>query len=191
MNMKKLLGTLCILAGALGAQEIRAEDLFFTYLGVTAGGGASQVDYSEWVVDHRETKSATGTWLSGGAIIDIFVDRLIGEFTLQYMNSAMSADNLSVQHVYYSATGKYSWYKGNVIFATTGAGLYFGSGPSSSRYDGGGGGNAVLGMGLNAGTDWKITFDLNARYGHYGKGEETTGLSYGAYVAVLYRVGRL
>ncbi len=189
--MKKMITAACTLAVIMTAGIACAEDLFFTYLGVTAGGGAQQVSYSEWVVDHRETKSSSGTYFSGGPIIDIFVDRLIGEFSIQYMNTMMSASNLSVQHLYYTATGKYAFYMGDTFFAVAGAGLYFESGPSDRSYNGGAGANGVLGAGLHAGHDWRIMLDVSARYGNFGIGEEATRLSYGISVAAVHRVGRL
>jgi hypothetical protein len=187
-DLKKI-AMLFILALLLKPHEARGEELFFTFLGVTLGGGAHQVEYSDWVVDHRETISASGSYYSGGAIMDVFVNRLIGEFTLQAMNTA--AGDITVQHLYYTVTGKYAFYMGNLLFAAAGGGLYFESGPASRNYDGGGGVNAVLGMGINAAHDWRIMLDLSGRYGSFGIGDEATRVSYGISVAAVYRIGRL
>ncbi len=71
------------------------QELFFTYIGATIGGGAASIDYSEWVVDHRETASATGTWFSGGLLLDVIVRDLIGEYSLQVVNTGASEDTVA------------------------------------------------------------------------------------------------
>ncbi len=167
------------------------QELFFTYIGATLGGGAASIDYNEWVVDHRESKSATGTWFSGGLLLDVVVRNIMGEFSLQAVNTGASEDAVSSFRLHYSITGKYAFWLNESFFLSPGLGLYLETGPSDKDYDGGAGLAATAGLGWMFFRDWILLFDIIGRYGSYGLGEEATILSYGVNLGVVYRIGRL
>lgn len=174
------------------APPLWSQEFFFTYLGATLGGGASKVQYSDWVDDERETFNETGFYYSGGPILNIFVRSFVGEFSMQYINDAIQGEgDVSVQHLLFTAIGKYAYRFTETVSLTAGAGLYIETGPSDNRYDGGGGGEVCIGAAVSLKQEWMLLFDINGRYGYFGKGEDATKLSYGLSVGALYRVGRL
>jgi len=167
------------------------QELFFTYIGATVGGGTASIDYSEWVVNARETKSASGAYFSGGLLLDVIVRDIIGEFTLQLINTGASEDTVASLRLLYSVTGKYAFRLNESFFVCPGVGLYLESGPSDRDYEGGAGLSATAGIGWTFARDWILFFDLVGRYGSYGLGEESTIISYGASLGVVYKIGRL
>ncbi len=167
------------------------QELFFTYIGATLGGGAASIDYNEWVVDHRESKSATGTWFSGGLLLDVVVRDIMGEFSLQVVNTGASEDAVASFRLLYSITGKYAFRLNESFFLSPGLGLYLETGPSDKDYDGGAGLAATAGLGWMFFRDWILLFDIIGRYGSYGLGEDATIISYGVNLGVVYKIGRL
>ncbi len=167
------------------------QELFFTYIGAVLGGGTASIDYNEWVVDHRESKSATGTWFSGGMLLDVVVRDIIGEFSMQAVNTGASEDTVASFRLMYSVSGKYAFRLNESFFLCPGLGLYLETGPSNKDYDGGAGLAATAGLGWMFYRDWILLFDIIGRYGSYGLGEEATMLSYGINLGVVYKIGRL
>lgn len=176
---------------ALSMPVSAQQELFFTYIGATLGGGAASIDYSEWVVDHRESRSATGAYFSGGMLLDVVVRDIIGEFSLQAVNTGASEDAVASFRLLYSATGKYAFRLGESFFLSPGMGLYMETGPSDKDYDGGAGLAASAGLGWMFFRDWILLFDIIGRYGSYGLGEDSTIISYGVNLGVVYKIGRL
>ena len=176
---------------ALAVPASAQQELFFTYIGATIGGGAAAIDYSEWVVDHRETASATGTWFSGGLLLDVIVRDLIGEYSLQVVNTGASEDTVASFRLLHSVTGKYAFRLGENFFLSPGLGLYLETGPSDKDYDGGAGIAATAGFGWMFYRDWILFFDIIGRYGSYGLGEDSTIVSYGVNLGAVYKIGRL
>ena len=170
---------------------LAAEELFFTYAGVTAGWGIDNIEYKDWFADEAETRTrkCSGTYLTGGAILNIFVNQFIGEFSLEYIN--IFNDEVPVSHMIYSATGKYSYQVIELLALTAGAGLYLETPPASRSYNSGGGINGAIGSVYNIDRELKIIFDLTARYGSFGVGEDSTRYSYGAKLGIVYKVGRI
>lgn len=168
---------------------------FSTYTGITLGGGINQIEYTDWFTDHQETANIGGSYYSGGILFAVFVRELIGEFSLQYIananDSVEGGKDTSVQHLLYTFTGKYAYPLGTGFFATCGFGLYMETPPATSSYDGGGGAAITLGCILDMSSDWKMIFDFNGRYGQFGMGQDSTKLSYGINVGVVYNVGRI
>lgn len=183
-----------LLAGALLAVAppvFAQQELFFTYIGATAGGGTASIDYREWVVNERKSKSESGAYFSGGLLLDVIVRDIIGEFTLQLINTGASEDTVASFRLLYSVTGKYAFRLNENFFVCPGLGLYLESGPSDKDYEGGAGLAATAGLGWLFARDWILFFDLVGRYGSYGLGEESTIISYGASLGVVYKIGRL
>lgn len=171
--------------------RLRGEDLFFTYTGVSAGGGIDYIEYKDWFADEEKTgtKDISGNYIYGGAMIDIFVDYFIGEFSLNYIRN--SNDEVPVSHLFYTATGKYACKINGLLELTAGIGLYLETPPASESYNSGGGVNGVIGTVFNIGREWKFIFDFTGRYGHFGIGEDSTRYSFGANLGALYKVGRI
>ena len=173
---------------------LNADELFFTYIGAAFGGGLDKIKYTDWFrdSDKRDTKKVSGSFYSGGFVIDIFVNKFIGEFSIQYINNSNSdVPDISVNHLIYNATGKYSYKLIDALYLTSGLGLYLETPPANRSYNSGGGFNATFGTVYNIGREWKVIFDLIARYGHFGIGEDSTRLSYGARIGLVYKIGRI
>lgn len=180
-------------AGFLAAQEKKEEGrkgLYYNFIGITLGGGINQIEYNDWFVDKRDTKKISGVYYSGGLIFDIFVRNFVGEFTIQYVYNSNDED-ISVQHLYLSTLGKYSFNLSHVFAVAPGLGLYIETPPSDKEYNGGGGFLATLGAIFTIGKDFKIIFDLIASYGYFGMGEESTKISYGTKIGIVYNIGLL
>ena len=191
----------------LPLNSLNAEDLYFTYVGAVIGVGMDQIEYNDWFEDQnrRDSKSVSGQYYSGGAIIDIFVDQLIGEFGVQFINNSSDEEpDISVSHVIYSAKGKYSFHLIRLLpdrseyistfdpfYLTAGAGLYMETPPANRGYDSGGGFNLTLGAMYKFSREWILLFDAIGRYGHFGIGEDSTRFSYGINLALVYKVGRI
>ncbi|HQO01301.1 MAG TPA: hypothetical protein PLI62_03450 [Spirochaetota bacterium] len=195
--MKKfwVLTCTCLLVATFLASPLWSEEHFYTYLGITLGGGINQIEYSDWFTDHQETANISGTYYSGGMLFAVFVRELVGEFSLQYIaNSNGAAEggrDTSVQHLLYTFTGKYAYPLGSRFFATGGIGLYIETPPATASYDGGGGPLMTAGCIVSISPNWKFIFDLQGRYGQFGMGEDSTKLSYGINVGVVINVGRI
>lgn len=168
-----------------------AEQLFFTYIGLTGGAGFDKIKYKDWSQDENILKNSdiSGSYTSGGILLDVFADFFIGEFSLQYISN--SNTEIPVSHMIYDAAGKYSYQVIDFLAITAGAGLYMETPPSSRGYNSGGGGAAFLGTVFNPGRNFKIIFDFIGRYGSFGIGEDSTRYSYGARVGVVYKIGRI
>ena len=174
------------------AQSAETETgLYFTYIGPIVGGGINQITYSDWIDNKRDTQEVSGNYYSSGLILDIFVNNIVGEFTLQYIyNSSGGEPDISVQHLLYTASGKYSFNFGAIALAH-GLGLYMETPPSDKKYDGGSGFSASLGIFYTINMDIKLLFDITGRYGSFGMGEDSSKISYGAKFGLVYSIGRI
>jgi hypothetical protein len=169
------------------------EELFFTYIGPTIGGGINQIAYRGWSSDSnaRISKVVSGYYISGGCLLDIFVKYFIGELSLEYINNFNSGyPDVSVQHLIYTATAKYSFAINNEFALTCGVGAYLETPPASKSYNGGGI-NGTIGAVYDVSHDWKIIFDVTSRYGRFGMGDDSSKFSLGAKIGAVYRVGRI
>ena len=171
---------------------LHAEELYFTYVGTIIEGGLNKIEYSDWFVDRRETKNYSGSFYSGGLLIDIFIKRIIGEFSIQYIyNKNSGTPDISIQHMIYNALGKYSYTLREDIFLTSGVGLYLETPPADRGYDSGGGFLITMGTIYCLNREWNFIFDLMVRYGLFGMGEESTKFSSGIKFGLVYKVGRV
>ena len=164
--MKKILISITMML-LIYTSGLNADETFFTYIGGMAGGGLNKIKYTDWFVDriNTDTINVSGSFYSGGVIIDIFVKRLIGEFSIQYINNPINeASYISVKHLIFNTTGKYSFQLAEPFCLTSGLGLYFETPPSNRSYGNGAGFNAALGMIYNIRREWKIIFDIIGRY---------------------------
>ncbi len=180
-------------SGFLNAQEKKEEGrkgLYYNYIGITVGGGINQIEYNDWFIDKRDTKKISGVYYSGGFIFDIYVRNFVGEFTLQYVYNSNDEDT-SVQHLLLSTVGKYTFNLSQAFAVAPGLGLYIETPPSDKKYNGGGGFLATLGAIFNIDKNYKIIFDLIGSYGYFGKGEESTKISYGTKIGIVYNIGKL
>ncbi len=174
------------------APVVHAQELFFTYVGVTAGGGLQTVQYENWWDDQRQGQNYQGSFFSGGAMMDIIVHNLVGEFTAQFMyNSLEGTPDISVHHTLLTATGKYMYKLTTAFNLTGGGGLYIDMPPATDTYDGGGGLSACVGTMIDLTLDSIVVFDIYGRYGYFGLGEESTRLTTGASLGFVYKIGRI
>jgi hypothetical protein len=187
-----LLVIVFLFAGDLKAAK-EEEELFFTYIGPTLGGGINQIAYRGWSSDSntRISKVISGYYVSSGCLLDIFVKYFIGELSLEYINNFNSGKpDVSVQHLIYTGTAKYSFAVNDAFALTCGVGAYLETPPSDKSYNGGGL-NGTIGAVFDASHDWKIVFDMITRYGRFGMGDDSSKFSLGAKIGAVYRVGRI
>ncbi len=169
------------------------EELFFTYIGPTIGGGTNQIAYRGWSSDSntRVSKMISGYYVSGGCSLDIFVRNFIGELTLEYINNFSSGKpDVSVQHLIYTGTFKYSFALNNAFALTCGIGAYMETPPATRSYNGGGV-NGTIGAVFDVSRDWKVIFDFVTRYGRFGMGDDSSKFSLGAKIGAVYKIGRI
>lgn len=181
----------CALLLSTFQNPLRAEELFFTYIGPAFSTGMHSLHYSEWATSHRETKSDSGNYFGGGLMLNIVANNLICSFTMQYVANTAGNSAMAVQHMQYTATGKYMYAPWETVFFAGGLGLYFDTPPATKSYDGGGGINATIGAGFNMMRDWRVIVDLTGKYGFYGRGEDATRIAYGLTIAAIMKIGRL
>ena len=176
------------------AQVVKEEgELYFTYVGPSIGGGRNQIAYRGWSSESnaRESKLISGNYINGGFILDIFVKNMIGEFGLDYVNNFSSGKpDVSVQHLMLTSAGKFAYSLNNFSALTCGVGVYLETPPASRSYRGGGL-NGVIGAVFDISRDWKIIFDFVCRYGFFGIGDDSSKLSLGGKIGVVYKVGRI
>jgi hypothetical protein len=198
-NMNKIIIILFIIlsfAGSLKAAQVivkEEQELYFTYIGPIIGGGTNQIAYRGWSSDSntRISKVISGYYLSGGCLMDIFVNNFIGEFSLEYINNFSSGrPDVSVQHLIYTGTGKYLFAINDMIGLTCGLGAYLETPPADKGYHGGGF-NGTIGAVYEASREWKVIFDVITRYGYFGLGDDSSKFSLGAKIGVVYKVGRI
>jgi len=182
----------CIINYLRGEEAEEVEKLHFTYIGTIIGGGINKINYKNWFNDRRRTENISGTYYSGGAVLNVFVYQFIGEFSFQYiMNSSNSSPDISNQHLILNAIGKYSYFLKNNFFLTSGLGLYLDSPPANNDYDCGSGPLIVIGMIYELSREMRIFSDLIGRYGSFGLGQGSSKISYGINIGVVYKVGRI
>jgi hypothetical protein len=167
----------------------KTSELYYTYLGLIVSGGINSITYNDWINNSEGSEDISGSYLSGGFLFNIYIKNIAGDFRLQYHYNMN--DNETLQHLYLAIAGRYVYKINTKISLSSGPGLYFDSPPSTGGYDGSPGFWLPLGMVLNLGFDTKLVFDIIGKYGSYGKGEDSTKLSYGASVGIMYKVGRL
>ena len=185
--MRRLLPALLILF-TMGAGAARAEQFFYTYVGLCGTAGLTGVEHDYWdkASNLQRSKSENGVYFAGGPVLSVVADNFIGEFSTQFMRNVPSASNL-----YITATGKYAFKLTKSFFLAPGLGMYFETPLSDEAYNGGGGFAGVLGAGFQIGDDIRICLDGSFRYGYVWFEERGTRMSYGAQISVLYKVGRL
>ncbi|MFH0974256.1 MAG: hypothetical protein V1874_00565 [Spirochaetota bacterium] len=191
--MKKTAIILLFILFSASGLKAAEEELFFTYMGPVVGGGYNQVAYRGWSseTDTRISKVITGYFVSGGCLLNIYVRRFIGEFSLEYINNFSSGKpDVSVQHLIYNSTLKYSFPLFPEFAFTCGIGAYLETPPSDKSYNGGGL-NGTTGLVFDISREWKLVFDVLARYGRFGMGDDSSKFSLGAKLGMVYKVGRI
>jgi hypothetical protein len=199
--MRLTSGLICVavlsavfLPSALSAQtspQFKPEnDLFFTYAGAFVSGGYSKVSYTGFTGDTETTKKSTGSFFAGGAMLDVFVRDIIGDFRIAYMFDKTSDSRAKINHTFYSAGGKYLFHATSVIGLTAGGGLYFEGAPASRSYNGAGGEVSCGALFDLADWNMKIHTDLSARYGFFGQAAKSNKMQMGGSLGVTRKVGR-
>ena len=123
---------------------------------------------------------------------------VIGDFRVEYMGNINGSH--TAHHLFWSVFGKYKWPLSEKISITTGAGIYFETGPSNLNYNGTAGLQVPVGLIINTTFDTRLVIDLVGRFGFYGY-DDTVGkveISDNSYkvscaltVGFLFKVGRL
>jgi len=174
------------------ATTVKAQELFFTYLGVVFQGGKNSINYESWINDKQGTVKSKGSVYGGGIITAIFVHQFAGEFSLTYMHySSNSTPDLSVNHPLATVKGKYFYPLSNIYQPGIGIGLYLDLPPSSVHYTGSAGGNISFCSLFTLSQEIKALLDIYAQYGSFGMGESSTKKEGGILLGVVYKVGRL
>lgn len=191
--MKRLLLFLIAFLILIPRGFLRADEHFFSYLGTTFAAGVDKIKYKDWIeeIERRDTKNISGSFYSGGIVLDIFIKKIIGEFKIEYVNNSNSEEAISVRHMIYTAIMKYSYQLIRPLYLTTGLGLYLETPPSNRSYNSGGGVNMCFGTMYDINKKMKVILDLSWRYGYFGIGERSTRYSYGVSLGLVYRVGRI
>jgi len=191
MRTSAIIAVLLILT-VFSAVPARAADRYYTFMGITGGGGINRISYSGWVENSQQNLDITGSYYSTGLSVCTVVDQVIGEFTMQYMSNSGSGDvETSVSHMYLSIAGKYFYSLSRAFHLTAGAGIYCDAPPATLDYEGGGGMLALAGTMIRFSDDVMFMVEATARYGTFGLGEGSTKISYGAAASLVYSVGRI
>jgi hypothetical protein len=180
---------------AITDQAFAEEELFFTYIGPTVGAGTNQIAYRRWSQssNSRESSVISGYFISGGFLMNIYVRYFIGEFTLEYIADQNSEESdISVMHLIYTSQAKYSYSLNDTLALTCGVGAYLETPPSTKKFDSGGGINSSLGLVVNLTREMKLVVDAPVcRYGYFGVGDDSSKLSFGVKLGMVYKVGRI
>jgi hypothetical protein len=166
-----------------------SDELFFTYLGLNFTGGLNKINYTDWIDDQHQTKKDNGKFYSGGPLFNVYVKNLIGDFRLNYVYNKNKLSETTVSHLNWSGSLKYAYPLTKSFSLTSGLGLYLETPPSSKKYDGSG---VLVSIGslVTINWDWKLSLDFHTQYGHFGIGESSRKLSYGASLGILRKVGK-
>ncbi len=190
MNIIRLICVPLILF-ALG-ETVRAAERYYTFAGLGGGIGINRVTYHGWVETEQKDLDIAGSYYTAGPILCVFIPPLMGEWTMQYAaNSHDGEVDTSVQCLYLSLAGKYFYSVKEWFHLTVGAGVYGEMPPATLSYEGGGGGLASLGCIVHFNFDFRLVFDVTAKYGSFGMGEGSRKLSGGAAVFIIYNVGSI
>jgi len=195
MRIKLLILALLIGFMITGSAFAEEEELFFTYIGPTLGAGTNQIAYRRWSQssDSRESSVVSGYFISGGFLLNIYVRNFIGEFALEYMADQNSKESdISVMHLIYTSQAKYSYSLNDMFSLTCGLGAYLETPPSTKRFDSGGGIAGSFGFIIDFNREFKLVVDTPVcRYGYFGVGDDSSKLSFGVKIGMVYKVGRI
>lgn len=174
--------------------------LFYTYVGPVAGTGYSHIRYKDWnsTLNRFEDVHTSGLQATGGAMFNIFVNDIIGDFRVEYIGNFNGTHQ--VHHLFWTILGKYKWSLTETISIATGAGIYFETPPANINYNGTAGFQVPVGVIINTTFDTRLVIDLMGRFGFYGYddavgkvdiSENSYKVSYGITIGFLFKVGRL
>ena len=172
------------------------RQLIYTYIGPVAGGGLSNIRYSDWFQNkfpEQETKKIFGYFFHIGfttCLISRVAKNLdfLGDFSIQYMHNQ---NEKPLDHLYYTISGKIGWSFADFVTPALGIGLFFETPPSNRKYSSGGGFRVPLAVYFNTTYDTKLFVEGSAMYGFIGVGEKSTKFSYGVNLGFIFRVGRI
>lgn len=171
---------------------IRAQELFFTYVGIMVQGGTNTIQYESWFDDKQSSLTSRGMSLGGGAFAVIFVNQFAGQFSLTYMtHSSDSTPDVSVSYPLATVTGKYYYPLHRSFQPGIGAGFYLDLPPASADYNGGAGGVISLCSLIVLSNEISMLMDIYLQYGSFGIGESSTKIESGISLGVAYKAGRL
>ncbi len=184
-----------LISTAAGAQEQERNErreLIYTFIGPSGSFGYNIISYRDWFnspTPYSGTKPVKGIYFSGGAVLSVFGQRFIGDFTVQFMYN--SGGGLSVYHLYYSSSARYNFRVSDFIHIAPGAGLYLETPPSNREYQGSAGVLIPIGFYFNTTFDTKLFADFSFRYGIFGLGEDSRRLAFGITLGFIFKVGRI
>ncbi len=190
---------LLLLISIIGTQSLyaqkkrkRTRELFFTYLGPTISAGYTSIGYEAWDDENDERKkfNENGPFLAAGGSLVIIAKYFQGDFSMQFMYNALS--DTPLYHMFYSGNARYFHSLKNRISVTGGLGLFMETQPSNESYDGSAGIQLPIGLIYNVSNSSKLLFDLFARYGNHGFGNEhSEKLAFGINISYVFKVGRI
>ncbi len=184
-----LIISLLISSMGFSAEPRKASDLYYTYVGPIAGFGMHNTWHKDWFDSKTETKSFSGLYTSGGALLNICVNNVIGDFRILYTYNTGSEYNL--MHMTYEISAKYAWKINETFKFTAGLGMFFHSPPSNKDYNSSAGVELPLGTIIKTTESTRLLFDIVCQFGSYGLGEDSLKLSYGLNIGFMFKVGRI
>ncbi|MFC1668765.1 hypothetical protein ACFL20_00110 [Spirochaetota bacterium] len=190
-------------ANLYGQEEQESKQLYYTYVGPVIGGGFNNIWYTDWFSESssRQEKKLFGYYVSTGAMFNIFINFLVGDFRIQYLYS--SNDDHTLHHLLFSMAGKYLYRINDIFSLTAGLGFYFESPPSNKDFNSAGGLHVPLGCVVDTTFDTKLVIDFICQFGYYGLGyksgiasigekdQNSLKVSYGISVGFIFKVGRI
>jgi hypothetical protein len=185
--VKILFAALCIII-PLGAVAEERE-LIYTYLGPVAGGGMSQLTYSDWRNFYSKDKSS-GYYANAGLAIWIVSKWLIGDFSAQYMYNNFKGMGI-VHNTYLTMSGRIGVRLGTVGIFAPGIGMYVETPPTNRKFRGSAGLRAPLAFLFNTTFDTMLFIDGSFMYGWYGMGDRSVKMFYGVSLGFIFKIGRI
>ncbi len=172
-----------------GKKASEEKELFYTYIGPIVSAGHAHIWYNDWIGATYKKQLLNGFFISGGALLAVFVKNLTGSISIQYIYSFNS--NYPIQHLLYKMSGKYLFHINDLFSIGVGAGAYFESPPSDHGYLGGAGALLPVEFIINTTSETRLIIDAFAQFGYFGKGKDSLKLGYGIDVAFVFKVGRI
>ena len=178
-----------LFSGSLSAQNIKdMSSLHYTYMGPVLSMSYDKVEYKDWLGTEQGSVDMTGTSYGGGIALQIFVENFCGDFHLKYVRNDL---DFSLDLGEMLLQGKYLWKINDIISAGTGFGLYSELALSEPDHKGSAGIQLPFSAVYTGSPLWKVFGDVYIRYGSFGIGEESSRISIGLSLGIVFRVGRI
>ncbi len=184
---KILFALLCVCVPLRAAAEER--ELIYTFFGLVAGGGMSELTYTDWNNLYSKEKHS-GYYASSGVSLWLVSKWLVGDFSVQYQYNNFKGMGI-VHNMYYTLSGRVGIRMGTVGIFAPGIGMYFETPPTNRKFRGSAGLRAPLAFLFYMTYDSMVFLDGSFMYGWYGMGDRSTKMFYGISLGFIFKVGRI